>query len=765
MGWSWISIGGAKEVGGTCGMLRIDDVALLIDCGMRQHGEGSERFPDLAALPCAPDAVLLSHAHIDHTGALPLLLAKYPHLEVHATEPTKSITARLLQDSLRIMELQGGGAFGQEQVDALMAQFRLVAHAAAFYPIAGRQDIEVTYLLAGHIVGAVMMLIRTPYGTLLHANDFSVTNQRTVAGVRLDQLPEADIVITEGTYGSKQHPARKQQEVALADGVCEVLRAGGRVLFPAFGVGRSQELVLILQNFRKNMPPAVPMYLDGLVRSACDIYQEHEAWLNPALSKHLRHQRQSLFADRAKQTYKVGAKERARVLDDTRPAIIISSSGMLLGGPSVLYASRIIAEPKSAIAFSGYQDEDAPGAKLLAAQRGDTLLLDDTPYTIQCKTQRYNLSAHADGPQIAALVSHCKASLALLVHGQPEALESLATMIGRKAQVVEPLTTIDLPLGRFILGRETSAIRIAAAVNEPVTALACYEAVQFENHGIEPRMIWTVSDIALALLGREKGLVRRKEVEAVLQQSGDYFKTFWKEKTILYEPRTSEDVVAYRNHREWVQSMQPGRLVIAKAQSQHANAPQFAIVRGITPTGIDLLSPSDWKPGQPWRTVMFDTELQYPKLLKMEKTKAMATLTEWQKDTEVWMYDLLRLWQDVAGTTTLAAMAITIGIDAEMELRRLAWQVSTRGRSLWDCQQNQYTSLPLETVSTQLVGLEHHLSLVNAPAGSPVVIGEDKEAVLTGRSRWLRCQVYIENLNCHDWVRSPNLRLLDTELA
>jgi len=492
----YLPLGGAGEVGASCGIVRIGDRRVLIDAGMRPSARvGQDRLPALDRLTVEPpEAILVTHAHIDHTGALPLVSEMFPAAPIYCTETTLLLTRLLLADSVRVMEAEHLAQEGEtplytaEVVERTLARVRPVEWAQ---PVAPLDDptITVRFLHAGHIAGAAMLLIDTPAGRVLHLGDYSVTAQRTLHGLDVRGLPQADAVISEGTYGDAIHANRKEQERALVATVARVVGRGGRALLPAFAVGRAQEVALILRAARTaGELPLVPIHLDGMVRGVCDLYQAQVHDLNPRLQNYVRNARRPLFADPSLAVYAVTAGRRRSLLDNPEATIVISSSGMMTGGPAPLYARAFAADEKSAIVFSGYQDDESPGAALLRARQGTTVALGKEELTLSCAVERYSLSAHADAGQIEVAVTRARPRTTVLVHGEPDTLRALARRVARHHPQIavngEAVTLIDAPVRATSAALSTRAA-VAAPAGEGARPPSPAGATPADPHGAD----------------------------------------------------------------------------------------------------------------------------------------------------------------------------------------------------------------------------------------------------------------------------------------
>lgn len=422
-------LGGASAIGASCTLLRVGDTALVVDCGVRYAGPSA--LPDLAALAETPiDAVLVTHAHMDHAGGLPVIAQACPGAPVLATPPTIDLVAILLQDAVRLMNGPERESevplYNERQVEQLLGCLVPVK----FYQAIRVKDIEVRWLPAAHILGAAMLQLKTPAGTVLFTGDYSVSAQRTVPALSRPDF-QADLVISEATYGERLHEDRAAAEERLLSQVRAVVLEGGRVLIPAFAVGRAQEVLLILKRAQRNGSlPEVPVFVDGMVRAVCAVYGRHASYVSRYLAQEIRRAPHPFYTETIQPVTQ--PDDRKRVLA-TSPCIIVTSSGMLAGGPSLAYAQVLAQNPKDAIFLTGYQDEESPGRALLELARTEgpkELKLGAATVPVACRFATYGLSAHADRMQMVSVIEALEPQTVVLVHGDDNAKETLRQSLG-----------------------------------------------------------------------------------------------------------------------------------------------------------------------------------------------------------------------------------------------------------------------------------------------------------------------------------------------
>jgi len=432
-------LGGAKEVGASCVLIKAGGKNILIDSGIRMK---EDKLPNLQVLRelGGVDVCLISHAHLDHIGSLPLIAREYPHIFFYTNQPTKDLIKVLLYDSLRIMEIAEDEIpiYAEKNVEDLLDRTLTYGFNYTFEPVEG---IRVTFFPAGHILGASMIFIQTQEGSILYTGDFSADKQLTVDKASVPKI-RPDIVICESTYGDRLHTNRSFEEERLFNTIYEVISQGGKVLIPAFAIGRAQEVILILRNYMKKRKVSFNIFIDGMVREVIKVYRNNPTYLSSRYYKRVLKGEEIFLADNINVVS--DKKQREEIISSSDPCVIISSSGMLTGGPSVFYAEKIVQSPNALIAITGYQDEEAPGRKLLElaelSESEKKIDLNGKEYEVKCRVEKYGLSAHSDRDKILGFLSTLRPRTVIFAHGSEEAISQISDMAVKEldANIVVP---------------------------------------------------------------------------------------------------------------------------------------------------------------------------------------------------------------------------------------------------------------------------------------------------------------------------------------
>ena len=431
-------LGGGEKIGGTSILISVMGQHLLLDAGMHLHGETFHpdynpmfeegiTFKDI-------DALLISHAHLDHTGAVPYVHALNPTLPIFATEATSSLMKILLSDTVKVGKDSSAAMYDAEEVQRALFNINNVDFYEPFTIQGKTVNWRITYYPSGHILGAGSIHIEVEGISILFTGDYSIDHQKTVKGLDLPPDLNIDILITESTYGFLPTNAsikHTKQESLLVEAIEQTLTKGGSMLIPAFAVGRAQEIILILKDlYKKDSYLPFNLFIDGRVTEVCRVYErfaQQGRFINPD-----HYYKKSLFLGKGVQAAQdIYSNSRGsnftfeNFMDDyIHPGnnCIVASSGMLADySSSARYAEQLLEENRNTISFTGYLDEESPGHHIL-----HTVNLDESPIVkingvekkVQASIESFRLSAHASREQILQLILGLQPKKVFLMHGE-----------------------------------------------------------------------------------------------------------------------------------------------------------------------------------------------------------------------------------------------------------------------------------------------------------------------------------------------------------
>ncbi|MCW7541195.1 MBL fold metallo-hydrolase [Aquabacterium sp. A7-Y] len=423
-------LGGTGTVTGSKYLLDHDGRQLLVDCGLFQ-GLKQLRLRNWDRLPIDPsriDAVLLTHAHIDHSGFVPRLIKLGFKGPVYCTKATRELCELLLPDSGRLQEEEADFAnrhgyskhkpaqplYTEQEARAALRRFEVLAHDREHTPWQGW-----TWRLrrAGHILGACSLHVGWGGGSLLFSGDLGRSDDLMM---RPPAPPDAaDYVVIESTYGDRTHRAGDAQ-AELATVINRTAARGGIVLIPAFAVGRAQELLHVIQQLKQaGRIPAMPVYLNSpMAADATRLYQHH-------LDEHQLTAEQCTALNREVRV--VNTVEESKRLNDLRmPSIIVSASGMATGGRVLHHLKAYAPDPRNTILFAGFQAAGTRGAAMVCGL--DAVKIHGQYVPVRAEVvQLDQLSAHADREQLLAWLSALpqRPRQVFVTHGEPVAADAL----------------------------------------------------------------------------------------------------------------------------------------------------------------------------------------------------------------------------------------------------------------------------------------------------------------------------------------------------
>ncbi len=429
-------LGSGRQVGRSCLLLHTPISNIIIDCGIDVAAQNRDKFPyfDVSEFDIKNiDAIILSHAHLDHCGLVPYLFKMGYRGPVYMTAPTRDIASLIALDFIGVAYKKATAPLFSSKDIKEMVKHSVCLDYNEVTDIT--PDVRLTLYNSGHALGSSMAHFNIGNGlhNFLYTGDLKFGKTRLLDAA-VTSFPRLETVMTEATYGGKNDvlPPRKESEGILLDAIKKTIERGGKVLIPELGLGRAQETMLILEDaFKQGLLPEVPVYIDGMI---WDINGIHTAYPD-FLSSNIRNQ---IFQDKnpfvSEVFQRVGSGQERKKVIEGGPCIILATSGMLVGGASVEYFRELADNRKNSIVFVCYQGVGSLGRQVQEGLKEVKMMSDGKEELVNVNLEIHTidgLTAHSGRNQLLAFINRCnpKPKRVLINHGEASKCLDLASTI------------------------------------------------------------------------------------------------------------------------------------------------------------------------------------------------------------------------------------------------------------------------------------------------------------------------------------------------
>ena len=400
-------LGAANEVGRSGFLVNCNGTKLLLDYGVMFGRRGTPPVYPLHVKPKDLDAIIITHAHLDHSGNVPSLFVS-GNTDVYATPPTFDLSKLLIEDMLKIEK--NSHPFDLPELNNMMKNAKEIGFKQKITK--GNATFELRE--SGHVIGGSTILVESEKKRLFYTGDIKTNGSRMLREMDLD-IGEIDLLITESTYSQTEQKTRRESENELIEFANEVMDRKGILFIPSFSVERSQEIACILKsaNFKHKI------IMDGMALKVNEIIFRHSDYLRDP----------KVFSEAINRAIAIREHtERKRAMEE--PCVVISPAGMLVGGNAVFYLQHLAFDDKNGIALVAYQGEGTPGRKLLETGKVSTRGKD---VNVTAEVKQFEFSGHADRNELFDMIKNIKGNPKVLtVHGDSESCNIFAQEIHEK---------------------------------------------------------------------------------------------------------------------------------------------------------------------------------------------------------------------------------------------------------------------------------------------------------------------------------------------
>lgn len=434
--------GAAQTVTGSCHLVETfskGGYKLILDCGAYQGAEDDRNAQPFGFEPNTVNAVVISHAHHDHIGRLPILIRRGYRGQIYLSEPTLRFLPVILEDSLRLMteEHERGERTGRKIPELLWDQADLNELYQRLEPVPLHQELAFgpfTLRLrgAGHLPGSAFIEVREGKQCLIFSGDLGNRSKEVLPDP--EDPPSADLVLCEGTYGDRPHRPFDETIAEFAQVLSEHLSQGGKVFIPSFALERAQEVLYHLRELeQQNKIPSVPVYVDSpMADKISEIYPQVKRYFSPEVQALYD---QGIDPFRPRQLRHTHTVDESKALGDlSGPLVIVAGNGMLSGGRILHHLRYGLSDPKNALVITGYQPRGGLGRILLEGAERVRMFGEE----VRVRAQTYTLGGFSGHAGQDELLDWLKGeNRVALVHGEPEKLQTLARALGSRGQTAQ----------------------------------------------------------------------------------------------------------------------------------------------------------------------------------------------------------------------------------------------------------------------------------------------------------------------------------------
>lgn len=421
-------LGAGQDVGKSCVVVTINGKRIMFDCGMHMGHDDHRRYPDFSLISESGDfdnalsCIIITHFHLDHIGALPYFTEVCGYNgPIYMTYPTKALAPLMLEDYRRVLVDRRGEKeqFSSENITDCMKKVTAVDLKQT---VLVDRDLQIRAYYAGHVLGAAMFYAKVGDAAMVYTGDYNMTADRHLGAAQIDRL-QLDLVITESTYATTIRDSKYVREREFLEAIHKCVDSGGKVLIPAFALGRAQELCMLLDDYWERMNLKVPIYFSaGLTIQANMYYKVLINWASQKVK--------NLSATRNAFDFKNVHNFERSMINAPGPCVLFATPGMLSGGFSLEVFKQWAPYEQNLIALPGYCLAETVGHKLMRAKPPARIDVDkSTQIDVRCQIHQLSFSPHTDSKGIMDLIRFLSPKNVILVHGEKPKMASLKERI------------------------------------------------------------------------------------------------------------------------------------------------------------------------------------------------------------------------------------------------------------------------------------------------------------------------------------------------